>query len=389
MTPFRPFPIIFLILALCACSLPAGAILQSFTYRGYVTGTDSGSGNLSILATHQWVCTYENDTRTCGWKAVTPFPVTGTVPTDATFSLIRSGQVVEASSLGMPGGHWTGIGLLAPVYAEQGYFATALVGDLGSLPVPLIDGYSVTAVTEPDCDTCTGSTCSATLARITVARNGETVGTATLYPAETYQYRDEEDHSGMDVAFITGRASAASCPNASPFMTGPQPVSVFTVSVIPASGGGTPFPGTETGSVSVLSVPSGSLAYLDQELLGTTPVTRSGVEPGSYQVRVEKQGYLPWEKSLTIRPGSSNVLTASLVSGSGSLSIKSFPWNATILLDGQMKGYTPLLIQNLPAGSHNLEIEKPGYQTATQTVQVPAGSIRLVVITLSPEAAEP
>ena len=120
-----------------------------------------------------------------------------------------------------------------------------------------------------------------------------------------------------------------------------------------------------------------------------TPVTRTGLEPGSYQVRVEKQGYLTWEKSLTIRPGSSNILTAGLVSGSGSLSIKSFPWNAKILLDGQMKGYTPLLIQGVPAGSHDLELEKPGYQTAAETVQVPAGGIRLVVITLTPEAAEP
>ena len=84
----------------------------------------------------------------------------------------------------------------------------------------------------------------------------------------------------------------------------------------------------------------------------------------------------------------SNILTAGLVSGSGSLSIKSFPWNARILLDGEMKGYTPLLIQNLPVGSHALEIEKPGYQTATKTVQVPAGSIGLVVITLTPEATE-
>jgi hypothetical protein len=389
MTSIRLLSITLVILALGACCLPAGAILQTFTYRGYVTSLDAGTGNLSLLATHQWRCSYNTDTMTCGWQAMTPLPLTGTVPAGATWSMIRSGQVIEASSLGMPGGHWTGIGALAPVYAEQGYFATALIGDLHSLPVPLIEGYSVTAVTEPDCDNCTGSTCLATYARITLARNGETVGGVTLYPGTTYQYNDEDDHSGVDVAFLSGRASASLCPNASPFMIGPQPVSIFTVSVTPSSEGRFPLPGTETGSVSVLSVPSGSLVYLDQELLGPTPITRSGLQPGTYTVTVKKEGYLTWEKFLTIRPGSSNVLTAGLVSGSGSLSIKSFPWNARILLDGQEKGYTPLLIQNVPAGTHNLEIEKPGYQTATESVQVPAGSIRLVVITLSPEPAGP
>jgi hypothetical protein len=302
--------------------------------------------------------------------------------------MVRSGQVVEASSLGMPGGHWTGIGLLAPVSTEQGYFATALVGDLGSLPAPLIEGYSVTAVTEPDCGTCTGSTCPALAANLTIFRDSVTVWTGVLLPGEEAQYRDPADQSGVNVTFISGKASPSLCPNASPCMIGPQPVSIFTVSVTPSSEGGLPLPGTKTGSVSVLSVPSGSLVYLDQELLGSTPVTRSGLLPGSYLVRVEKEGYLTWEKSVTVHPDSSNILTAGLVSGSGSLSIKSFPWNAGILLDGQMKGYTPLLIQGLPAGSHSLEITKPGYQSKTEIVQVPAGSIRLVVITLSPEAVE-
>ncbi|HON81252.1 MAG TPA: PEGA domain-containing protein [Methanoregulaceae archaeon] len=388
MTTIRFLATLALALALCVCCLPAEATLQSFTYRGYVTRIDTESGNLSMLATHQWRCTYENGTASCGWTGITPVPLMGTVPSAAAFSMILSGQVIEASSLGMPGGHWTGIGVLAPIYAEQGYFGTALVGDPGSLPVPLIDGYSVTPVTEPDCHTCTGSVCEAILARITVSRNGETVATASLYPGDTCLYLDQEDQSGVNVTFISGQASAALCPNASPFMTGPQPISIFTVLVIPRSGEVSPFPEAKTGSVSVLSVPSGSRVYLNHELVGSTPITRPGLMPGSYVVRVEKEGYLTWEKSITIHQGSSNILTAGLVSGSGSLSIKSFPWNARILLDGEMKGYTPLLIQNLPVGSHALEIEKPGYQTATKTVQVPAGSIGLVVITLTPEATE-
>jgi hypothetical protein len=256
MTTIRPLTILLITLALCACILPAGAILQSFTFRGYVTSTDPATGNLSLLATHQWRCSYENDSVTCGWKAITPQPISGTVPSETTFSMIRSGQIIEASSLGNPGGHWTGIGLLEPAYEEQGYFATAIVGDIDSLPAPLIAGYSVTAVTEPDCETCAGSTCPANLARITVARNGETVGTATLFPAGTYQYHDDGDNSSVMVTFIAGQASASQCPNASPFMTGPQPISIFTVSVIPSPERVSSFPGNKNGSIAVQSVPS-------------------------------------------------------------------------------------------------------------------------------------
>jgi hypothetical protein len=365
--------------------------LRSFTYRGYVTSLDpdgGDGGNLSILTTHQWGCSFENDTQNCGWKAVTPFPLAGTVPADAAFSIIRSGQVVEVSSLGMPGGHWTGIGVLTPVYAEQGYFATALVGDPSSLPVPLINGYSIIAETEPDCDNCSGSICPATFARITVTRNGAIRETATLYPAESYQYRDEKDKSGVDVAFISGLASAALCPNSSPFMTGVQPISIFTVSLIPPSGERSPIPGADTGSVSILSVPSGSVAYLGHEMLGVTPITSSGLQPGLYTVTLKKDGFLTWEKQITIRPGIPNLVTAKLVPGFGTLSVKSFPLNASILLDGEMQGYTPLIIPNVPAGPHFVEITKPGYQAVTKTAQVPAGSIGLVVASLSTDPSE-
>ena len=307
MTTIRPLTILLITLALCACILPAGAILQSFTFRGYVTSTDPVTGNLSLLATHQWRCSYENDSITCGWKAITPQPISGTVPSETTFSLIRSGQVVEASSLGNPGGHWTGIGVLAPVYEEQGYLATAIVGDIDSLPAPLVAGYSVTTETEPDCETCTGSTCAAILARITVSRNGEIVGTATLSPADTYQYSDEEDHSGVDVAFISGQASAALCPNASPFMTGPQPISIFTVSVTPPSEGVSSFPGTENGSIPLQSVPSAlsslpgyadALAAAKGTTSGTTPSGSLKRLPG-YQDALDKWREMPGAKVYT------------------------------------------------------------------------------------------
>jgi len=386
MISIRSFATVLFILALCACCLPAEASLQPFTFRGYVTGTDAGSGNLSLLATHQWRCSYDNDTITCGWQAITPLPITGIVPSDATFTVVRSGQVVEASSLGIPGGHWTGIGVLVPVYEEKGYFATGLVGDLGSLPAPLISGYSVTAVTEPDCGNCPGSTCPALSANLTIFRDGVEVWNGMLLPGEDIQYRDPLDQSGLYISFVSGSASSRLCPNATGGMTGPQTLSIFIVRADrPGTGPVPTMTPLKAGSLSILSFPSGATVILDGEEHGVTPSSVSGLDPGEYALSLEKEGYSPFEKNVTIHPGLPSTVTATLQPLYGSLRIQSSPSQATVMVNGEEKGVTPLVVEGLSPGEYTVTVSKTGYRAVNRTAAVSAGQEKFIYVTLSPE----
>ncbi|MFH1572707.1 MAG: PEGA domain-containing protein, partial [Acidobacteriota bacterium] len=54
----------------------------------------------------------------------------------------------------------------------------------------------------------------------------------------------------------------------------------------------------------------------------------------------------------------------------GSLEIKTTPPDAVVYLDGKQAGVTPLTLQNLRSGGHQIRVVKEGYQEAVQTVQV-------------------
>jgi PKD repeat protein len=54
----------------------------------------------------------------------------------------------------------------------------------------------------------------------------------------------------------------------------------------------------------------------------------------------------------------------------GSLRVTSLPGNATVFIDGVGKGYTPVTITGIPAGSCHLKVSKSGYQSFDKTVNI-------------------
>ena len=69
----------------------------------------------------------------------------------------------------------------------------------------------------------------------------------------------------------------------------------------------------------------------------------------------------------------------------GTLSIDSSPGGA-VLINGKSAGHTPLLVNNLKAGSHLVWIERDGYRRFTRVVQVPADRVSRLFADLEPLA---
>ena len=67
-----------------------------------------------------------------------------------------------------------------------------------------------------------------------------------------------------------------------------------------------------TGSLQVTSRPSGAQVFIDDNLIGTTPVLLSEVAAGSRLLRVELSGYKNWTTSVQIKPGARFRVLASL-----------------------------------------------------------------------------
>jgi hypothetical protein len=373
---------LLLIILLCSVCLPAGAILQTFTFRGSVTELRPETGNCTILATHRWGCSHDNDTVTCGWVAISPQVLTGKVPAGDAVLVLKSGNTVEAVSLGNPGGNWIGLGRLVPDYAREGWYATDLFGDVNSLPAPLASSYAVTTVTAPDCLNCTRPLCSAESSMVTINRYSVPRMNRSLLPGQSLFYEDPADLSSVSVTFIRGQASGQQCPNASGGISTVQPVSVYVIRVEPPPIG--PIARVSTGTLAVASIPSRAIVSLDGKEAGNTPFSLRGVVPGSHTLRVEKEGYTPWVRDVTIPAGGYSTFTADLRPLYGSLRILSNPSHAAITVDGADRGFTPLTLSGIPEGSHQVTIEKEGFKEEDRAAYVAGGGITLLIADLTP-----
>jgi serine/threonine protein kinase len=69
---------------------------------------------------------------------------------------------------------------------------------------------------------------------------------------------------------------------------------------------------TTTGSLQVVSRPSGAQVFVDDELIGTTPLLLSDIATGSKRLRVELSGYTIWTRSVQIEPSARSRVTATL-----------------------------------------------------------------------------
>lgn len=54
----------------------------------------------------------------------------------------------------------------------------------------------------------------------------------------------------------------------------------------------------------------------------------------------------------------------------GSVNVSSYPSGATIFLDGVEKGRTPMLLQNVPFGNHEITLVLPGYYSFTRKFEL-------------------
>ena len=73
---------------------------------------------------------------------------------------------------------------------------------------------------------------------------------------------------------------------------------------------------------------------------------------------------------------------ASVAARTGSLDISSNPPGAVVSLDGRVVGQTPLLLRNVPSGSHVMGIEAPGFTRWATSVNVGAGERTRVAASL-------
>ena len=186
---------------------------------------------------------------------------------------------------------------------------------------------------------------------------------------------------------VTTTATTAVTTTATTAVTTTATTAVTTTATTAATTTATTPPPT-TGSVNVQSTPAAANVFLDSTLVGLTPVTISGVAPGSHTVRIEKTGYEPYQMTASVSAGATTLVSAALTPipdpTTGSVNIQSTPAGANVFLDGTLVGLTPVLVSGITPGSHQVAVELTGYVPFQATTSVSAGATTVVSAVLTP-----
>ncbi|MDP1710778.1 MAG: PEGA domain-containing protein [candidate division WWE3 bacterium] len=75
----------------------------------------------------------------------------------------------------------------------------------------------------------------------------------------------------------------------------------------------------KTGMILVKSLPDGARVFLDEKLVGATDSTIGSLEPKTYHLKIEKEGYIPWERDVEVKAELVTNITAILPPMSPSL----------------------------------------------------------------------
>lgn len=140
---------------------------------------------------------------------------------------------------------------------------------------------------------------------------------------------------------------------------------------------------SEYGSVYVSTNPSGARIHLNDQYQGVSPITLSGLRPGTYSIDAEMDGYESSETSVYVTAGTTKHVYLTMVSP-GSVSVESSPTDAYVYVNGDMLGKTPYVVTGLSGGSYEFTVTKNGYFNWKKTVTVGEGQQKSIYAVLDP-----
>ncbi len=129
-------------------------------------------------------------------------------------------------------------------------------------------------------------------------------------------------------------------------------------------------PSAEPASLKVSSSPSGAEVFINAEYKGTTPITISGIKPGTVSLLVNKEGKARSSQNINLKPGEkADVGTVKLGDIFGSVSVSSTPSGAKVIFDGDDIGArTPLTIKKVRRDKqHSIQVVLKGFKTWERT----------------------
>ena len=149
------------------------------------------------------------------------------------------------------------------------------------------------------------------------------------------------------------------------------------------------------GSLVLEVTPPGAILTLDGTAIGPANGFHQELPAGSHVIEISADGYTATKRTITIVAGETLRVPLQLAQiprlppppTKGTVALEVRPSGAMLTLDGKALGPANGFHQELPAGSHTIEISADGYQSRHEVVTVPAGgekSVEFALVALPP-----
>lgn len=142
------------------------------------------------------------------------------------------------------------------------------------------------------------------------------------------------------------------------------------------------------GTLTITSDPPGAAVSVAGNPQGKTPQTVQ-LPPGTYRVVVQMgEPYHDFEQTVTVQRGVEHPLVVVFRKKVASLAITSNPPNAEVTLDKELKGPTPLTLNDVPAGKHDIVLRKDhlGFRGALEVKAGSENSLHADLVPIRPPA---
>jgi hypothetical protein len=123
--------------------------------------------------------------------------------------------------------------------------------------------------------------------------------------------------------------------------------------------------------VRVNTTPAGATLVVDGTPREVAPTTLTDLTPGTHLIVARKDGFRETRESFALLAGQKLALDLKLDELRGLALIHASPTGAEVYVDGAFRGLTPLLLPDVPLGTHRVQITAPGFFPKEVDLTVP------------------
>jgi PKD repeat protein len=147
----------------------------------------------------------------------------------------------------------------------------------------------------------------------------------------------------------------------------------------------------QSGTLAITTVPQNANVFIDNVFKGVTPLTLTDTPSGYHILHITLPGFDDYTTGATVEPSKTVLIQAVLRENgantsattapgvtmttvlprqNGSIAVTSVPNGATVTLDGQYEGTTPVIVPDVLPGNHEISLTYSGYTRLNQSISV-------------------